>query len=382
MIVKNKQLHPNNVKILQITHSFLPNIGGLEFYVYRLTRDLKNQTLIIAPKPKHNFRKLPSVNVRYLKSKNLLPRNPMIFGIEKEIRKFKPDIVHLHSIWFIPSLQAIRFKKKCGFKVVNTVHGVYPDQASALVKIFTFLFKPMAQYVLKHSDHIIALTPKEKEKLVKIFGTSDKKISVVGNGVDEIKSDTKSKDNIRKKVSGRFILFTGRIIPDKNPEILIKAFDKIAKKHQEYKVVFVGPVTEEYKKQLLKVSQNPQRLIFYGSIDPVFDAKEMAGLYEISDISIAVGSWEGLPTRVLESMIQGTPAIVYSSGGSIDLIKDGINSYLIDELSPDKIAKKLNQFFALTDQEKRQMGTNARREIDKYRWSQKVSAIEKIYKQL
>jgi glycosyltransferase involved in cell wall biosynthesis len=371
------------MKILQLSHVFLPNIGGIEFYVYRLTRDLRDHTtLIITSMRKTPRSDLDGISAKYLTSRTIVPRNPMLFGLEKELRAFGPDIVHLHSIWFIPSFQAILLKKRYGFKVVNTVHGAYPDEATFAVKVFTTLFKPMAKYILKNSDHIIALTPKEKQKMVDIFGVPEGKISVIGNGVDEIDVDESVKDNVLRKTGNNFILFTGRIIPDKNPEVLVEAFDIIADRYPAYKVVFVGPIDETYKDRLTRLSKNPDRLVFYGSLHPVFQAKELAALYGLADVSVAIGSWEGLPTRVLESMIQKTPAVVYSSGGSSDLIEDEENGYLISELSAKSVSEKLHRYLGETEATRETIGTNAREAIEDYRWSNKVADVTKVYSSL
>ena len=135
-------------------------------------------------------------------------RNPFSLKLMSHLRQKKYFLFHLHSIWFLPCLFAVFFRKKA--KIITTVHGVFPNKASKLLKFFLYCYLPFAKYILNISEKIIVTTNSEKEKLKRIFKISDEKIKILPYGI-KVEKTLSQKDD--------YILFTGRIIPDKNPDI-------------------------------------------------------------------------------------------------------------------------------------------------------------------
>jgi len=50
---------------------------------------------------------------------------------------------------------------------------------------------------------------------------------------------------------------------------------------------------------------------------------------------------EGLSNAILEYMAHGKPVIATSGGGNKELIKDGLNGYLVPALSPNEMSERL-----------------------------------------
>lgn len=371
------------MKVLQISHHFLPHIGGIELYVYRLSRDLIKSNIdcrvITSSNSTNNPSKVMGIPTKHLPSITLLPRNPYIFGLKYELRKERPNIVHIHSIWFFPSLQACLLKKKYKFQIINTVHGVMPDQASFAVKFFLFLFKPIASYILKKSDKIIVLSEIERMKIKKFFpGVSEDKIFIIAPGIDAVRPDKKVVEKVKNKIKSDYLVFTGRIIQDKNPDVLIEAM-KLVPEKKRLSLVFVGPIDEKYKNQLSKLSQEV-KVIFWGPLNPIKSAGEIAALYKNAVASISIGSWEGLPVRVMESMAQNVPAIVYRSGGINDLIKNNKNGFIIESLSPKELATAIERYLSLTAKKKEEIAAVAKETVKSYLWTSKFKEMLRLYK--
>ncbi|GAG99497.1 unnamed protein product, partial [marine sediment metagenome] len=139
-------------------------------------------------------------------------------------------------------------------------------------------------------------------------------------------------EKIKKKYNPsnqKIILFTGRMIPDKNPDKLILSFPKIKKHFPRAKIIFVGPIDKQYKKELLNLipAKFKKDLIFTGSLHPVKDVRKIFSFYKIADVFVSIGSWEGLPTRIIEALSQNTPVIAYASGGSKQYTKKFYQSF-------------------------------------------------------
>jgi len=302
------------MKIALVVHAFLPKIGGLEIYTYRLARDLNQNredvrvlTTNWGVKQKEQF----SFPVYYFRAWPVILRNPFSFALIWHLFKNQYDIIHLQSIWFWPSFWAALLKKRA--RIITTVHGVYPEKMNLPTQIGLILFKPLARFVLLRSDKAIVLSESEKEKLKKIFKISPKKIEIIPPGIEIHKSSKKIRDKLKKKyrlLDKKVILFTGRIIPEKNPQILIEALPYIKKEVKNIKILFVGPVEERFKRKLLSTAgKNQEDIVFTGHLYPVKEAAILANFYALSDIFVSLGEWEGLPARVLEAKAYGLPVV-------------------------------------------------------------------------
>jgi teichuronic acid biosynthesis glycosyltransferase TuaC len=63
--------------------------------------------------------------------------------------------------------------------------------------------------------------------------------------------------------------------------------------------------------------------------------------YNTADIFCLPSSNEGLPNVIVESLLCGTPVVASSVGGIPEIIKDGVNGFLIDPKNPESIVQAL-----------------------------------------
>jgi glycosyltransferase involved in cell wall biosynthesis len=365
-------------KIAQVSHRYLPCVGGIELYVYRLTEDLQKLGMNVdvlstdLKTPLEGRRK----EAKYFKTSFSFMRNPFSFKLIKYLKENRYDVFHLHNIWFIPGLLATFYRKDA--KIITTLHGVYPDLTRLKHRFFLRMFKPLAKFILNTSNKIIVLSDSERNKLVKIFKIKLEKIIVIPNGIRLSRYKPSNKENI--------ILFTGRIIPDKNPEVLIKAAGILNKTFSDFKLVFIGSIDEKYKKTLIRLAKYfrlEEKTTFLDPLNQSIPAEKekLMNLYKKSYVFVSLGSWEGLPTRLMEAMQFEVPCIAYASGGSSELIRDDDNGLIIKTLDENLLAEKLYQLFQNRKLAKR-LGQKARLTITKnFNWSEVSKRILDIYQE-
>ena len=334
------------MSVAQITHVFLPHVGGLELYVYRLARDLANaqeevDVLTTDMSTYHGWQKYDfNFNLTQYKANLTLLRNPFSWGLFKHLKDHDYDILHLHSMWFVPSIFAALFKKNA--KIIMTVHGVYPDKLPWHQKLMVKLYKPFAKLICRKTDTFIVLSDSEKEKLQKHFKVPDSKIKVVPNGFDYHEPENSElADYMNMLELGHKILFTGRILPIKSPELLIEA---ISKTQESFQIFFVGPINEKYKHELMDLAHGRDvlnKLHFMGSFDPINQKDDLMAMYQAADLSVSIGQWEGLPTRIFESLYNGTPCVLYSPNN--ETFQDNVNCFKINNLDSGELASKLDE---------------------------------------
>jgi glycosyltransferase involved in cell wall biosynthesis len=365
-------------KIAQVSHRYLPSVGGIELYVYRLTEDLqklgKNVEVISTDleTPLQGRRK----EAQYFKTSFSFMRNPFSFELIKYLKKSRYDLFHLHNIWFIPSLMATLYRKDA--KIITTLHGVYPDLPHFKYRFFLGIYKPLAKFILNTSNTIIVLSDSERNKLVKIFKINPEKIIVIPNGIRISSYKPSNKENI--------ILFSGRIIPDKNPEVLIKAAGILNKTFSDFKLGFIGPIDEKYKKGLIRLAKTcrlEEKTSFFDPLNQSIptEKKKLMNLYKKSHVFVSLGTWEGVPTTLIEAMQFKIPCIAFASGGTVELIKDDDNGMIIRILDEYLLAEKLYQLFHNRKLAKR-LGQKARLTITKnFNWSDVSKKILDIYQE-
>jgi glycosyltransferase involved in cell wall biosynthesis len=366
------------MKTAQITHIYLPHIGGLEFYVKRLADSL-NQNNITTEVLTTNMN-TPATGrkpeARYFAATFQYMRNPFSLDFIKYLKKNDYDILHLHSVWFLHSLLAVYFRKKA--KIVSTIHGVYPDDSNFKIKLFLYLYKPFIKYVLNKSEIIFVYSVIEQEKLKKIFNIRMEKIKIVPMAIEIEKYEDQPKEKI--------ILFTGRIIPDKNPELLIKAVAIMDIKFKDFTVAFVGLITESYKKELIELSDKlkvKNKIEFIGPFDPSIENQknELMDYYRKASVFVSLGSWEGQPTRLMEAMQFKTPVIAFAAGGTADFVSDNINGIIIKELNENLLSEKL-EIILSNETLSNKLGEEARKTIlNEYSWGKTFEKILKVYKE-
>ncbi len=364
------------MKTAQITHIYLPHIGGLEFYVKRLADSLNQEgtSTDVLTTDMNTALEGRKVEAKYFPASFQYMRNPFSIEFIKYLKKHDYDILHLHSVWFLHCFLAVYFRKKA--RVVSTIHGVYPDDSNFKIKLFLRLYKPFIKYVLNKSEVIFVYSAIEQEKLKKIFKVLPEKIKIVPMAI-EIEA---YQDQPKEKM----ILFTGRIIPDKNPELLIKAAALLTAKFMNYRLAFVGLITETYKQELIELSiklKVKNKIDFVGPFDPSIESQknELMDHYKKASVFVSLGSWEGQPTRLMEAMQFKSPVIAFAAGGTADFVKDNVNGIIIRELNENLLAEKLELILS-DDALSKKLGEEARKTIiNEYSWDKTFEKIRKVY---
>ncbi|MCM3161739.1 glycosyltransferase [Metabacillus litoralis] len=161
-------------------------------------------------------------------------------------------------------------------------------------------------------------------------------------GVDIIKHspNERNRNRIRKElgIDEDTILIgnVGRIQRWKRQDLLIKSLNLLIKKHSNAKVLLVGGnlynLDNEYEKEVLSLIKElglEDKIITTGNqldVSPYFDAM---------DIYVHTANGEPFGIVMVEAMLHAKPLIAVKSPGSLEIIKDGVTGFIVDEGSPE-----------------------------------------------
>ncbi|MFC5446780.1 glycosyltransferase [Paenibacillus aestuarii] len=304
-----------------------------------------------------------NIKVKYLKKKSGMDLG-VITEIWKELRKFKPDVVHAH-LRVLPYLILPMIYEKVP-KRFYTVHNLAHKDASGFMRM-----------LLKFSFHFARVTPVAisdlcKKSISQVYSLPEEKIPCIYNGID-VESYSNNQDEKNDK-NGTFVLIaTGRFYHQKNHLLMIDAFKEIHNKIPNTQLVLLGDgeIRSELQERVRSYNLETS-VIFKGLVSNV--AEELGK----SDIYIMSSNWEGLPLSVLEAMAAGLPIVSTKAGGVIDVIEDDVNGYLVDIGDKEGLVNSVLKLIH-SPQKLVEMASNSKKMARKYDVSVCVKGHEELY---
>ena len=223
----------------------------------------------------------------------------------------KYDVVHFHAegpcamLWF---------PKLFGMKCIATIHGLDHQRAKwgKFASTYIMLGEKCA---VKYADEIIVLSEGVQNYFMKTYG---RKTRFIPNGV--VRPQIREADIIKQKYGlekDSYILFLGRLVPEKGLRYLIEAFKKVK---TDKKLVIAGGSsdTEEFTNELKKMAENDSRILFTGFIR----GQELDEIYSNAYIYTLPSDLEGMPLSLLEAMSYGNCCLVSDIEECVSVVED------------------------------------------------------------
>lgn len=300
-----------------------------------------------------------------INKKGLAAVTSSVFGaIKAAFGKY--DIVHFHAegscgmLWF-PKL----FGKRC----LVTIHGLDHQRKKwgKFARIYIMFGEKCA---VKYADEIIVLS----ESVQKYFkDTYGRKTTFIPNGVNrpKVKESTiiKQKFGLEKD---NYILFLGRIVPEKGIEYLIEAFKKV---RIDKKLVIAGGSsdTDIFMNQLIEITKDDGRIIFTGFIQ----GNMLDELYSNAYVYILPSDLEGMPLSLLEAMSYGNCCIVSDIEECTSVVED--KAIVFRKSDVKDLAEKLNWVCNNSDIVQRYKDEASDYICEKYNWDDVVNKTLTLY---
>jgi len=198
-------------------------------------------------------------------------------------------------------------------------------------------FLSMQKRVANKLDNILCVSEQSAQDVSEDFNVSLDKISVVLNGVD---MDVFFPNKKVKKMPHRIITTASADIPLKGLEYLIKSLPKILSAYPDSSLEVIGRaqiggVVDTFIKDL-----NLQHVV---NFNYGLSEKEIASLYNSSDLAVIPSLYEGFGFGAAEAMACGLPTISTGSGGLSEVIGDA--AYRIVSGSEDAISHAVMDLF-------------------------------------
>lgn len=299
------------------------------------------------------------------------------FDVEDYLGRF--DIVHAHD--WLTSNAAVWIKEGRGRRAVLTMHSTeYGRNGNRF-------FAGQAARVQDHerhgtycADRVITVSNQLKREVQWLYQVPEHKTKVIYNGVNARAFDFSLDpgDVKRKYAIGPLdptVLFVGRLVVQKGPDILVRAMPHILKYYPNAKFVFVGD--GHMRNDCLGLAHQlgvAHALRMVGAKQ----GRDVTELFKACDIVAVPSRNEPFGIVILEGWSAEKPVVSTKRGGPAEFVWHGINGLHVDD-NPDSVAWGLGTLLADFNR-CRWMGRNGRAAVDAaFSWDRIVEQTEQVY---
>ena len=298
------------MKVIEVSPTFPPNIGGIETHVHLLSKCLKDRGFdieVFATDPNSRRTSYDEVDgIRVTRFSSLAPFDTVYFSwsMTKALRKAGADIVHAHGFRSLPMLSAALAARENGFRLIVTTHLGF----SKLGRVPYLLYNPIFGRVIFDTAQKILLVSSEEPTELPILKSYKDKTQLMPNGI-EVTEESFEATYRRKPKEGLRLLSVCRLEKKKGVDTAIRVLSRIQQNEVTLDIVGSGEYSEGLQ-NLVRKMRLEDRVNFHGRVD----LEELMKLYAQSHILLLLSEYESFPMVIIEAMNAGVVPIATRVG--------------------------------------------------------------------
>ena len=279
----------------------------------------------------------------------------------------KYDVVHIHAegpafFSWLPKL--------FGKKVVVTVHGIDWQREKWKSGFGSKFIRKGEKNAVKYADEIIVLSKGVQDYFKETYGRETR---FIPNGVN--------RPSIRKAkliteqyglTKDSYILFLGRVVPEKGIRYLVEAFKDVK---TDKKLIIAGGSsdTDSFMKEVKELAKDDDRITFTGFVQEQL----LDELYSNSYIYTLPSDLEGMPLSLLEAMSYGNCCLVSNIPECAEVVED--KAVIFEKANVDDLREKLQALCDHPEKVAEYKAQAANFICKKYNWDEVVKRTVELY---
>lgn len=239
-------------------------------------------------------------------------------------------------------------------KIIYTAHGFHFYKGAPIAN--WLMFYPVEKILSYWTDTLITINQEDYERAKKKFHAG-KTYYLPGIGIDLERFHVGDAQTIQQKrqelglqPQDVFLLSVGELSDRKNHVVVIEAMKQLIQRHPQLRYFICG---QGEKKQELQ--QLIRKYHLEDHVKLLGFRTDVAELCQAADVFVFPSKQEGLPVALMEAMACGVPVVCSRIRGNTDIVKDGVNGYLVSSDRSEKyilaIAKAM-QMNTIVDKKK------------------------------
>ena len=248
-----------------------------------------------------------------------------LFWLRKYVKKQKPDVV----IPFTEGVYCFTILSLLGTGIpIIASERLDPAAMSPTRKLLKRLLLPYADWLIVQTQSIKDYFPQSIQKKTTII--YNPVVTEVFREIDNGQLTIENEGRLNRIIS------VGRLYPQKNQEMMIRAFAKIADEFPDWQLVIYGegPLRAELE-FLVSSFKLEGRVLLPGRTEHVIEELRKSKVFCMSS------DYEGMSNAMIEAICVGLPIISTKVSGTEELIKDGENGFVVNKGDEDSFANKL-----------------------------------------
>ena len=278
------------------------------------------------------------------------------------------DVIHIHAegpavmCWLL---------KLFGKRVVVTVHGLDHQRGEKWGKFARKYILVGEKNAVRYADEIVVLSRGVQRYFADTYG---RKTVFIPNGI--ARPQVLPAMLIKKKFGlekDSYILFLGRLVPEKGIQYLIEAFKKI---DTDKKLVIAGGSSDSdgFMQALTRLAAGDQRIMFTGFVQ----GQMLAELYSNAYVYCLPSDLEGMPLSLLEAMGYGNCCLTSDIAECAEVVED--KAVLFEKGNETALQQKLEELCRHPEQVEKYRKEAADFICNKYNWDSIVRQTLEIYR--
>ena len=311
------------------------------------------------------------MSVPTLEAKGLAALSSSFFATLKAIMA-RPDVIHYHAEG--PCVP-LRLAHWAGIRTVATIHGL-DWQRAKWGRFASMYLKFGERTAARCADEVIVLSRGVQEYFQRTYGRATR---LIPNGIEPV--EPVAADLIAKKwglAKGSYVLFLGRIVPEKGVHYLIDAFKRL---DTGKRLVIAGGASDsaEYYESVRKAAGSDPRIVLAGFTQ----GAELAELYSNAYAYVLPSDLEGMPMSLLEALSYGNCCLTSDIPECADVLKgeNGVmHGVTFRQGDVDDLAARLRELLDHPDTVAAFGKDAAAYVTGRYNWDKVVQATLKLYR--
>lgn len=277
------------------------------------------------------------------------------------------DVVHIHAegpafFAWLPKL----FRKR----VVVTIHGIDWQREKWKSGFGSKFIRQGEKNAVKYADEIIVLSKGVQTYFKDTYGRETR---FIPNGVN--RPELRAARQIAAKFGlekDSYILFLGRLVPEKGIRYLVEAFKKVK---TDKKLVIAGGSsdTESFMEELKELAKSDERILFTGFVQ----GEILDELYSNAYLYVLPSDLEGMPLSLLEAMSYGNCCLVSNIPECTEVVED--KALIFNKSDVNDLRKKLQEACDEPEKVKALKEEAADFICRKYNWDEVVKETLELY---
>src|SRR2546426_6859610 len=317
-------------------------------------------------------------------------------AVLSEQRRRRGDYSLIHSHYWLSGWVATRLRdewKVPWFHTFHTLARVKNERAAEGAIVEPEHRIAVEQAIVRNSDRLIASSLQEADDLVRLYGASRSRVSVVAPGVDLRLFAPRPTAALRTELglgNAPVVVFAGRLERLKGAEIVIRAIALLAgasEASEQPVLIVIGADSHNGASEsrasggerarleaLTRALGVDTQVRFVGSVEQA----ELAAYLGLAAVCVVPSYSESFGLVALEASASGTPVVAARVGGVPAIVKDGLTGFTLSSHDPAQYAERIGRL--LHDEELRRCFSRRSRLVaTQFSWTDTVDRLVAEY---